>query len=84
MRIRVELLATRIEQQQFKDLYEWFEMQCSVWRYFEKTPPFPYTDQTLNAVAERAGGADCPVATDYQTIWMGGQKRDSATSFDYA
>jgi len=72
--IRTELLATRIEQHRFKDLYAWFEMQCSIWRYFENTPPFPYTKESLSKVAAKAGGANGPVDNDYQTIWMGGQK----------
>jgi SAM-dependent methyltransferase len=72
--VRLEILASRVEQHQFRDLYAWFEMQCMIWRYFENEPPFPYTEKTLIEVAEKAGGSDSPVLTDYQTIWVGGQK----------
>lgn len=72
--VRLEILANRVEQHRFRDLYAWFEMQCTVWRYFENEPPFQYTEQTLIEVTEKAGGPDCPVLIDYQTIWVGGQK----------
>jgi ubiquinone/menaquinone biosynthesis C-methylase UbiE len=72
--VRIEILASRVLQQRFRDLYEWFEMRCMTWRYFETEPPFPYTEQMLNEVAETAGGAGCPVLQQYQTIWAGGHK----------
>ncbi len=74
MGVRIEILATRVEQHKFQNIYAWFEMQCTVWRYFENNPPFPYTQETLNQVAAKAGGPDRQVMADYQTIWIGGQK----------
>ena len=73
--VKLEILASRIEQQRFADIYTWFEMQCTVARYFEKDPPFEIADdETLLGMVAEAGGDDRVVVRPYHTIWVGGTK----------
>ena len=73
---QLEILASRIQQERYDDVYAWFEMKCSLWRYFEVSP-FPYTADTLAEVVERAGGEDRPVTECYHTLWIGGRRGEA-------
>ena len=72
--LKLEILASRIQEDWFQDIYAWFEFQCSLWRYFDKKPPFPYTADTLQTQLEYAGGDDKSFSLPNHTIWIGGQK----------
>jgi ubiquinone/menaquinone biosynthesis C-methylase UbiE len=72
--VQPEILANRMEEHRFDDLYVWFEIQCITWRYLEQEPPFPYSEQSLKELADSAGGPDHAIVTTHQSIWVGGQK----------
>lgn len=74
----LEVLAGRVEEERYQDIYAWFEMQCSTWRYFERLPPFPYTEETLQSVADRSGGPDHPVVERHHTFWIGGLRNGAS------
>jgi SAM-dependent methyltransferase len=72
--LKLEILASRIREDWFGDIYGWFEYQCSLWRYFDRKPPFPYKLETLQSQLAHAGGDDKPFALTNHTIWIGGRK----------
>jgi ubiquinone/menaquinone biosynthesis C-methylase UbiE len=72
--VQPEILASRIDGLEFRDVYTWFEYQCTVWRYLETEPPWPFSIEEIERKAAAAGGDNSPVRTPYHMIWVGGRK----------
>jgi ubiquinone/menaquinone biosynthesis C-methylase UbiE len=71
----ISMLSSIIKSIRFKDFYEWFSWQCSIWRYLERPLPWPSSMDKLSLFYDKSVQEDGSIALSHHLIWIGGRKK---------